>query len=44
MRTQGAERTAAEKRAIAAFLTGKSVGDSPAPPPPKMCSTRTSTA
>jgi polyvinyl alcohol dehydrogenase (cytochrome) len=39
MRTQGAERTAGEKRAIAAFLTGKTVGDSPAPPPPKMCAT-----
>src|SRR5262245_38268006 len=38
MRTQGAQRSAAEKRAIAAFLTGKTVGDSPAPPPPKMCS------
>ena len=38
MRTQGAERTAVEKRAIAAFLTGKTVGDSPAPPSPKMCS------
>ena len=39
MRTQGAQRTAAEKRALAAFLTGKAVGDSPAPPAPKMCST-----
>ena len=39
MRTQGAERTAGEKRAIAAFLTGKTIGDSPAPPAPKMCST-----
>ena len=38
MRTQGAQRTATEKRAIAAFLTGKTVGDSPAPPAPKMCS------
>src|SRR5688572_17731558 len=39
MRTQGAERTTAEKRAIAAFLTGKPVGDSPGPPAPKVCST-----
>src|SRR4029453_1078723 len=39
MRTQGAERTPGEKRAIAAFLTGKTVGDSPAPPRPTVCAT-----
>jgi hypothetical protein len=39
MRTQGAQRTIVEKHAIAAFLTGKIVGDSPAPPAPKMRST-----
>src|SRR5262245_24295866 len=38
MRTQGAERTPEERRAIAAFLTGKAVGDTPAPAPPRMCS------
>jgi polyvinyl alcohol dehydrogenase (cytochrome) len=38
MRTQGGERTAEERRAIAAFLTGKAVGDTPAPPPLRMCS------
>ena len=43
MRTQGAQRSAAEKRAIAAFLSGKTVGDSPAPPAPKMCSTTPAT-
>jgi polyvinyl alcohol dehydrogenase (cytochrome) len=37
MRAQGAERTAAERRAIAAFLTGKAVGDTPPPPPLRMC-------
>ena len=39
MRTQGAERTPEERRAIAAFLTGKAVGDTPAPPPLRMCAT-----
>jgi polyvinyl alcohol dehydrogenase (cytochrome) len=39
MRTQGAQLTAEERRAIAAFLTGKPVGDTPAPPPLKTCST-----
>src|ERR1700687_3315943 len=37
MRTQGAARTADERRAIAAFLTGKAVGETPAPPPLPMC-------
>ncbi|MBI3493981.1 MAG: PQQ-binding-like beta-propeller repeat protein, partial [Acidobacteria bacterium] len=37
MRTQGAERTAAERRALAAFLSGKAIGETPAPPPLKMC-------
>ncbi|MBZ5558110.1 MAG: PQQ-binding-like beta-propeller repeat protein [Acidobacteriia bacterium] len=37
MRTQGADRTPAERRALAAFLSGKAVGDTPAPPPLKMC-------
>src|SRR5262249_15634303 len=32
------DRTAGERRAIAAFLTGKAVGDIPAPPPLRMCS------
>ena len=40
MRVQGAQRTAEERRAIAAFLTGKAVGDTPAPSPPKMCSSK----
>jgi polyvinyl alcohol dehydrogenase (cytochrome) len=37
MRAQGADRTADERRAIAAFLTGKRVGDTPAPAPLRMC-------
>ncbi|MBI3401209.1 MAG: PQQ-binding-like beta-propeller repeat protein [Acidobacteria bacterium] len=37
MRVQGAERTAAERRALAAFLSGKAIGETPAPPPLKMC-------
>jgi polyvinyl alcohol dehydrogenase (cytochrome) len=37
MRTQGAERTPEERRAIAAFLTGKAVGDTPPPPALRMC-------
>src|SRR5262245_5115460 len=37
MRAQGAERTAPERRAIASFLTGKAVGDTPPPPPLRMC-------
>jgi polyvinyl alcohol dehydrogenase (cytochrome) len=37
MRTQGAERTPAEWRAIAAFLSGKAIGETPAPPPLRMC-------
>jgi polyvinyl alcohol dehydrogenase (cytochrome) len=37
MRIQGEARTADERRAIAAFLTGRAVGDTPAPPPLSMC-------
>jgi polyvinyl alcohol dehydrogenase (cytochrome) len=37
MRIQGTARTADERRAIAAFLTGKAVGDTPAPAPLSMC-------
>jgi polyvinyl alcohol dehydrogenase (cytochrome) len=37
MRTQGAQRTPEERRAIAAFLTGKAVGETPAPPPIRAC-------
>ncbi len=44
MRTQGAQRTVEERRAIAAFLTGTAVGDTPAPPPLKMCGARTPAA
>ena len=44
MRAQGAERTADERRAIAAFLTGKAVGDTPAPPPLRMCATASTLA
>ena len=39
MRLQGADRPPAERRAIAAFLTGKAVGDVPAPTPLRMCRT-----
>ncbi len=42
MRTQGAERTPEERRAIAAFLTGKAVGETPPPPPLRMCSSTAS--
>ena len=42
MRVQGAQRTVEERRAIAAFLTGKAVGDTPAPPAPKMCASKPS--
>jgi len=38
MRTQGAERTAAEKRALAVFLAGRTVGDIPAPLVSTTCS------
>ncbi|HZT75475.1 MAG TPA: PQQ-binding-like beta-propeller repeat protein [Vicinamibacterales bacterium] len=37
MRTQGAARTPEERRAIAAFLSGKAIGETPAPPPLKTC-------
>ncbi len=37
MRTQGADRTAAERRAIAAFLSGTAIGETPAPPALKRC-------
>jgi polyvinyl alcohol dehydrogenase (cytochrome) len=37
MRAQGAQRTPEERRAIAAFLTGRAIGDTPAPPPLKAC-------
>src|SRR4029453_3397323 len=40
MRLQGTDRTAVERRAIAAFLTGRAVGDVPAPPPLRMCTAR----
>jgi polyvinyl alcohol dehydrogenase (cytochrome) len=44
MRTQGAQRTEEERRAIAAFLAGKAVGETPAPQTLRMCTSQASTS